>query len=220
MYHRVYIIRKIKQWKWHSAYFCPPFAFWTDDVKNSSLKKSKDPKKSTRALFLACWPAISSVFWPTAWGYSVILLSGSNEYAVHDACRTSRTSGLSGSAVILSTHIIINTSHLCLLHSSSQNWRRQLPATPQMYQMSYQINSLYFTLAHTAMYQLTSHWTAHYMTCMYYVSHWLLQYRLNVIILALEVKYPTNISQYSQKSNSMAHYLLLLLILLIQVLLL
>jgi len=111
-------VKSMRHYAW-SAYFCPPFAFWTEDVKNSSLKKSKEPKKSTRALFLACWPAISSVFWPTAWGYSVILLSGSNEYAVHDACKTSSTSGLSGSAVMLCTH---RTTACCYHVKHQHTW--------------------------------------------------------------------------------------------------
>lgn len=38
-------------------------------VKNSSLKKSREPRKTTLALFLACRAATSSVFLPTAWGY-------------------------------------------------------------------------------------------------------------------------------------------------------
>ena len=37
-------------------------------VKNSSEKKSRDPEKTTLALFLACRPAINTVFLPVAWG--------------------------------------------------------------------------------------------------------------------------------------------------------
>jgi hypothetical protein len=44
-------------------------AFWTGEVKASSEKKYSEPEKTTRALFLACRAAISSVFRPTACGY-------------------------------------------------------------------------------------------------------------------------------------------------------
>ncbi len=52
-----------------SSYFCPPLAFCTPEVKNSSLKKSRDPTNMTRALLRAWRAAISRVFLPTAWGY-------------------------------------------------------------------------------------------------------------------------------------------------------
>lgn len=47
----------------------PGVAFCTGELKKASLKKCKDPLKTTRALFLACSPAIRRVFFPTAWGY-------------------------------------------------------------------------------------------------------------------------------------------------------
>jgi len=47
----------------------PGVAFCTAELKNASLKKSKEPLKTTRALFRACSPAIRRVFFPTAWGY-------------------------------------------------------------------------------------------------------------------------------------------------------
>ena len=54
---------------WNSPhYLWPPMAFCTDDVKNSSLKKSRDPRNMTRALLRACRAAISRVFLPTACG--------------------------------------------------------------------------------------------------------------------------------------------------------
>ena len=40
----------------------------TLEVKNSSEKKSRDPEKSTLALFLACRPAMRTVFLPVACG--------------------------------------------------------------------------------------------------------------------------------------------------------
>jgi hypothetical protein len=53
---------------WH--YLCAPgVAFCTAELKKASLKKSREPLKMTRALFLAWSPAISRVFLPTAWGY-------------------------------------------------------------------------------------------------------------------------------------------------------
>lgn len=47
----------------------PGVAFCTAELKKASLKKSREPLKMTRALFLACSPAIRRVFFPTAWGY-------------------------------------------------------------------------------------------------------------------------------------------------------
>lgn len=44
-------------------------AFCTAELKKASLKKSREPLKMTRALFLAWSPAIRRVFFPTAWGY-------------------------------------------------------------------------------------------------------------------------------------------------------
>lgn len=44
-------------------------AFCTAELKKASLKKSREPLKTTRALLRACSPAISSVFFPTACGY-------------------------------------------------------------------------------------------------------------------------------------------------------
>lgn len=44
-------------------------AFCTAELKKVSLKKSREPLKMTRALFLAWSPAIRRVFFPTAWGY-------------------------------------------------------------------------------------------------------------------------------------------------------
>ena len=40
-------------------------------MKNSSEKNSSEPAKTTLALFLAWRPAISKVFFPVAWGYSL-----------------------------------------------------------------------------------------------------------------------------------------------------
>lgn len=50
------------------TYFWPPLAFCTLAEKNSSLKKSRDPTKTTRALLRACRADISTVFLPTACG--------------------------------------------------------------------------------------------------------------------------------------------------------
>ena len=51
-------------------YLCEPgLAFCTGELKKASLKKSREPLKTTLALFLAWRPAISRVFFPTAWGY-------------------------------------------------------------------------------------------------------------------------------------------------------
>lgn len=47
----------------------PGVAFCTAELKKASLKKSKEPLKTTLALFRAWRPAISRVFLPTAWGY-------------------------------------------------------------------------------------------------------------------------------------------------------
>lgn len=47
----------------------PPWAFWTGEVKNLSLKNSREPQNTTRALFLACRADTSRVFLPTACGY-------------------------------------------------------------------------------------------------------------------------------------------------------
>lgn len=47
----------------------PGVAFCTAELKKASLKKSREPLKTTRALLRACSPAISSVFFPTACGY-------------------------------------------------------------------------------------------------------------------------------------------------------
>lgn len=47
----------------------PGMAFCTAELKKASLKKSREPLKMTRALFLAWSPAIRRVFLPTAWGY-------------------------------------------------------------------------------------------------------------------------------------------------------
>lgn len=47
----------------------PGVAFCTAELKKASLKKSREPLKTTLALFLAWRPAISRVFLPTAWGY-------------------------------------------------------------------------------------------------------------------------------------------------------
>lgn len=47
----------------------PGVAFCTAELKKASLKKSREPLKTTRALFLAWRPAIRRVFLPTAWGY-------------------------------------------------------------------------------------------------------------------------------------------------------
>lgn len=47
----------------------PGAAFCTAELKKASLKKSREPLKTTRALFLAWSPAMSSVFFPTACGY-------------------------------------------------------------------------------------------------------------------------------------------------------
>lgn len=47
----------------------PGVAFCTAELKKASLKKSKEPLKTTRALFLAWSPAIRRVFFPTACGY-------------------------------------------------------------------------------------------------------------------------------------------------------
>lgn len=47
----------------------PGESFCTAELKKASLKKSREPLKMTRALFLACSPAIRRVFFPTAWGY-------------------------------------------------------------------------------------------------------------------------------------------------------
>lgn len=44
----------------------PDEAFCTGELKKASLKKSREPLKTTRALFLAWRPAIRSVFFPTA----------------------------------------------------------------------------------------------------------------------------------------------------------
>lgn len=44
-------------------------AFCTAELKKASLKKSREPLKMTRALFLAWSPAMRRVFFPTAWGY-------------------------------------------------------------------------------------------------------------------------------------------------------
>ena len=51
------------------TYFLLVIPFCTLAVKNSSLKKSKEPRNTTLALFLAWRAATSSVFLPTAWGY-------------------------------------------------------------------------------------------------------------------------------------------------------
>lgn len=47
----------------------PGVAFCTAELKKASLKKSREPLKTTLALFLAWRPAISKVFLPTACGY-------------------------------------------------------------------------------------------------------------------------------------------------------
>lgn len=47
----------------------PGVAFCTAELKKASLKKSREPLKTTLALFLAWRPAISRVFLPTACGY-------------------------------------------------------------------------------------------------------------------------------------------------------
>lgn len=47
----------------------PGVAFCTAELKKASLKKSREPLKTTLALFLAWRPAIRRVFLPTAWGY-------------------------------------------------------------------------------------------------------------------------------------------------------
>lgn len=57
----------------------PGVAFCTAELKKASLKKSREPLKMTRALFRACSPAMSSVFFPTACGYCVMGLSGKKE---------------------------------------------------------------------------------------------------------------------------------------------
>lgn len=49
-----------------TTYFLLDNPLWTLAVNNSSLKKSRDPRKTTLALFLACRAATSSVFLPTA----------------------------------------------------------------------------------------------------------------------------------------------------------
>lgn len=51
------------------THFLLVIPFWTAAVKNSSLKKSREPRKTTRALFLAWRAATSRVFLPTACGY-------------------------------------------------------------------------------------------------------------------------------------------------------
>lgn len=53
---------------WHYLW-APGVAFCTAELKKASLKKSREPLKMTRALFLAWRPAIRRVFFPTAWGY-------------------------------------------------------------------------------------------------------------------------------------------------------
>lgn len=56
--------------EWGVPYLCEPgVAFCTAELKKASLKKSREPLKTTLALFLAWRPAISSVFFPTACGY-------------------------------------------------------------------------------------------------------------------------------------------------------
>lgn len=53
-----------------NAYLLDPgVAFCTAELKKASLKNSRDPQKTTLALFLAWSPAMSNVFLPTAWGY-------------------------------------------------------------------------------------------------------------------------------------------------------
>lgn len=49
--------------------WAPGVAFCTAELKKASLKKSREPLKMTRALFLAWSPAMRRVFFPTACGY-------------------------------------------------------------------------------------------------------------------------------------------------------